>query len=80
MRLQIPYKKASLTMPAKRSYSKRLSPKRGQAKVAVVMKEFKKKKLKSSSGRPVSSRKQAVAIALSEAELSKKKKKSKRGR
>jgi hypothetical protein len=44
----------------------------GQKKVAKVMREFKKKKLKSSSGKKVTSRKQAIAIALSEAGLSKK--------
>jgi hypothetical protein len=42
-------------------------------KVEVVMKEFKKGKLKSSSGKKVKSQKQAVAIALSEAGLGKKK-------
>ncbi len=36
-------------------------------KIAKVMREFKKKKLKSSSGKKVTSRKQAIAIALSEA-------------
>lgn len=36
-------------------------------KVAKVMREYKKKKLKSSSGKKVKNRSQAVAIALSEA-------------
>ena len=36
-----------------------------QKKVAKVMREFKNRKLKSSSGRRVKSRKQAIAIALS---------------
>jgi hypothetical protein len=36
-------------------------------KIAKVLHEFKKKKLKSSSGQKVKSRKQALAIALSEA-------------
>jgi hypothetical protein len=36
-------------------------------KTAVVMKEYAKGKLKSSSGKPVTDRKQAIAIALSEA-------------
>jgi hypothetical protein len=36
-------------------------------KVEKVMKEFKEGKLNSSSGKPVTSRAQAVAIALSEA-------------
>ena len=38
-----------------------------KGKVHTVMSEFKKKTLRSSSGRKVTSRKQAVAIALSEA-------------
>lgn len=38
-----------------------------QAKVEKVMGEFKAGKLRSSSGKVVKSRKQAVAIALSEA-------------
>lgn len=42
-------------------------------KVEKVMREFKKKKLKSSSGQKVTSRDQAVAIAMSEAGLSNKK-------
>ena len=42
-----------------------------EAKVSKVMREFKKKKLKSSSGQKVTNRKQAVAIALSEAGMSK---------
>ncbi len=44
-----------------------------QEKVKKVMREFKRRKLKSSSGEIVTNRKQAVAIALSEAGLSKKK-------
>jgi Zn-dependent metalloprotease len=36
-------------------------------KVKKVMGEFKRKKLKSSSGKKVTNRKQAIAIALSEA-------------
>ena len=44
-----------------------------QAKIQKVMHEFKKKKLRSSSGDKVSNRKQAIAIALSEAGMSKKK-------
>lgn len=43
-------------------------------KVHVVMGEFKRKKLKSGSGKKVTNRKQAIAIALSEAGLSKKNK------
>ena len=41
--------------------------KKAQAKTRKVMGEFKEGTLKSSSGQPVTSRKQAVAIALSEA-------------
>ena len=41
-------------------------------KVEKVMGEFKRGKLKSSSGKKVKSRKQAVAIAMSEAGMSKK--------
>jgi hypothetical protein len=40
---------------------------RGKSKIHKVMKEQKQGKLKSSSGKKVTSRKQAVAIALSEA-------------
>ena len=45
---------------------KTYSPKVGQ-KVAKAMHEFKRGKLKSSSGQTVTKRKQAVAIGLSEA-------------
>jgi hypothetical protein len=38
-----------------------------KSKVAKVMHEYKKKKLKTSAGKRVKNRKQAVAIALSEA-------------
>jgi hypothetical protein len=44
---------------------------RGQPKVGVVMGEFKRGKLHSSSGDLVTDRDQAVAIAMSEAGLSK---------
>ncbi len=40
---------------------------KAQEKVGKVMKEFKKGKLKSSSGEKVTNRKQAVAIGISEA-------------
>jgi hypothetical protein len=40
---------------------------KGKKKVEKVMKEHKEGKLKSGSGKKVTSRKQAVAIALSEA-------------
>ena len=47
--------------------------KKGQSKVAKVMREFKAGKLHSGkSGKVVKNPKQAVAIALSEAKLSKK--------
>jgi hypothetical protein len=39
----------------------------GKGKIRTVMREYKHGALKSSSGRKVRSRKQAVAIALSEA-------------
>ncbi len=41
--------------------------KKAQSKVGKVMREFKKGKLKSSSGQKVKDRKQAIAIGLSEA-------------
>lgn len=44
--------------------------KKAQKKVATVMRERKRGKLKSSSGRKVTSRKQAIAIGLSEARRS----------
>ncbi len=44
--------------------------KKAQKKVGKVMREYKKGELKSSSGRKVQSRKQAVAIGLSEARRS----------
>jgi hypothetical protein len=47
-------------MPAKKNSG-------GKEKVEKVMHEFKEGELKSSSGRKVTSRKQAVAIGLSEA-------------
>lgn len=44
---------------------------KGEKKVAKVMGEYKRGKLKSSSGQKVKSRKQAIAIATSEAGMSK---------
>jgi hypothetical protein len=46
---------------------------KGQKKVGTVMSEFKKGKLKSSSGKKVTNPKQAIAIGLSEAGMSKNK-------
>jgi len=51
-------------------------PMANPAKVKVVMEEYKRGKLKSSSGQPVKSRKQAVAIAMSEAGMAKPKRKT----
>lgn len=48
---------------AKRKYSKA-----AQEKIGDVMHEFKEGKLKSSSGKKVTDRKQAIAIGISEAE------------
>jgi len=52
---------------------------KAKAKVGKVMGEYKRGTLKSGSGAPVKSRKQAVAIAMSEAGMDKKKKAKKRG-
>ena len=49
---------------------KTTSSSKGKAKVHKVMKEHKEGKLKSGSGKKVTSRKQAVAIALNEARKS----------
>ena len=49
-----------------------MSSKGKQAKVALIMREFKSGKLKSSSGEAVRSPRQALAIALSEAGMSRK--------
>ena len=49
-----------------------MTKKEKQAKVRLVMKEFKAGKLKSSSGEAVKSPAQALAIALSEAGMSRK--------
>lgn len=47
--------------------------KQKENKISVVMKEFKGNKLKSGSGKRVTSSKQAIAIALNEAGIKKKK-------
>ena len=59
-------------MATKSSHSHSGSPNgsRGKSNIHKVMKEKKQGKLKSSSGKKVTSRKQAVAIALSEARRS----------
>ena len=51
-----------------------------KSKVTKVMREHKKGKLKSASGKKVKSRKQAIAIAMSESGQSKKSKKSKKSK
>jgi hypothetical protein len=55
-----------------RSSARQQIMKPGKKKVKKVMGEFKRKKLKSSSGKKVTNRKQAIAIALN----SKKKRRS----
>jgi len=50
-------------------------PTKARKKVEKVMSEYKSGALKSSSGRKVTSRKQAVAIAMSEAGMARKKRK-----
>ena len=44
-----------------------MKPGKKKKKIKKVMSEFKRNKLKSSSGKKVTNRKQAIAIALSEA-------------
>ena len=50
-------------------------PTKAQKKVEKVMSEYKSGTLKSSSGKKVASRKQAIAIAMSEAGMTRKKRK-----
>jgi len=52
-----------------------MTDKEWQAKIRLVMKEFKSGKLKSSSGEKITNPRQALAVALSEAGLSRKPKK-----
>ena len=47
-------------------------PTKGQKKIEKVMSEYKTGTLKSSSGKKVTNRKQAIAIAMSEAGMTKK--------
>jgi hypothetical protein len=49
-----------------------MQDKRMKSKARRVMKEYSEGKLKSSSGKKVTSRDQAVAIAMSESEMKKK--------
>jgi hypothetical protein len=56
-------------MPARKSSGRRYSRKASR-KVKKVMHEYKRGSLRSSSGRKVKSRKQAIAIGLSEARRS----------
>ncbi len=56
-------------MPTKKSSTRKYSPQASQS-VEREMKEFKKGKLKSGSGRKVTNPKQAIAIGLSEARKS----------
>jgi hypothetical protein len=51
-----------------------MAKKEKQAKISRVLREFKSGKLKSSSGQPVTNKRQALAIALSEAGMTMKKK------
>jgi hypothetical protein len=57
-----------LAMTTSRSSIRKQITRPGKKKVKKVMGEYKKGKLKSSSGRKVKKRKQAIAIALSEAQ------------
>jgi hypothetical protein len=56
---------------------RRMASTRQRRKVSKVMREHKKGKLKSGSGKKVKSRKQAIAIAMSESGQSKRRKKKK---
>ncbi len=53
-----------------RRRAKGRTPKKGRIKVRKVMREYKRRTLRSGSGGKVRKRKQAVAIALSEARRS----------
>jgi hypothetical protein len=48
---------------------------KAEKKISKVMREYSKGTLKSSSGKKVTSRKQAIAIAMSEANMTRKPKK-----
>lgn len=49
-----------------------MAKKKTKTKIEKVMREYKEGKLKSSSGKPVKSRDQAIAIGLSESKRKKK--------
>ena len=57
-----------LAMTTSRSSIRKQITRPGKKKIKKVMGEYKKGKLKSSSGQKVKKRKQAIAIALSEAQ------------
>jgi hypothetical protein len=65
-----------LAMTTSRSSIRKQITRPGKKKIKKVMGEYKKGKLKSSSGRKVKKRKQAIAIALSEAQRKKRKRRS----
>jgi hypothetical protein len=54
-------------MPAQKKSTRKRYPKAASKKVAAAMHERKRGKLRSGSGKKVTSRKQAIAIGLSEA-------------
>ena len=63
-------------MTTSRSSIRKQITRPGKKKIKKVMGEYKKGKLKSSSGKKVKKRKQAIAIALSEAQRKKRKRRS----
>lgn len=65
-------------MARKKAGKAKRKAKRVQRKVGKVLGEFKRGTLRSSSGRKVTSEKQAIAIGFSEAGASRKKKKGKK--
>jgi hypothetical protein len=74
---------AVVALAAHRAWQRRrkgMASSRQKRKVGRVMKEHKRGKLRSGSGRKVKSRKQAIAIAMSESGQSRKKKKGRKTR